>query len=96
MSQCTLCGHQLERTSTSRRVKTSDAASETDPLTLEAIERLVPGAGNLLQPAKLNSNGTIVGLSPSNLLGSTRELVSYTLTYFLFHVVSFSSAMSLR
>ncbi|PVD35048.1 hypothetical protein C0Q70_06329 [Pomacea canaliculata] len=78
MSQCTLCGHQLERTSTSRRVKTSDAASETDPLTLEAIERLVPGASNLLQPAKLNSNGTIVGLSPSNLLGSTRELTPDT------------------
>ncbi|KAK7486956.1 hypothetical protein BaRGS_00021772 [Batillaria attramentaria] len=63
MSQCTLCGHQLERPTVSRRKTTSDVSTETEPLTLESVETLIPGAGSILRPTKLNSNGTIVGMS---------------------------------
>lgn len=62
MSQCTLCGHQLERPTNTRRKTTCDVATETEPLALES-DQLAPGALSILRPTKLNSNGTIVGMS---------------------------------
>lgn len=77
MSQCTLCGHQLERSSHSSRSKirsTNDVATETDAL---YIEELIPGSSNVVRPTKLNSNGTIVGIS-TNFISGTKELVGYS------------------
>ncbi|XP_076467514.1 uncharacterized protein LOC143298537 [Babylonia areolata] len=57
MSQCTLCGHSLERVTT-RKKMTSDVATETDPLTEETF-----GGVSVMHPAQLNSNGTLVGMA---------------------------------
>ncbi|KAK7097782.1 protein cramped-like [Littorina saxatilis] len=70
MSQCTLCGHSLDRSATRRR-NSADVATETDPLMVEAV-----GGVNLAHPAKLNSNGTIVGMAAkSNFITTTKDLM---------------------
>ena len=57
MSQCTLCGHLLERV-TSRKKTTCDVATETLPMTAEAL-----GDPRVVQSPRLNSNGTLVGMA---------------------------------
>ena len=70
MSQCTLCGHLLDR-SAPRKKTSSDAATETDLLNSEVM-----GGDSMAHPAKLNSNGTLVGLSSkANFISSTKDLV---------------------
>ena len=67
MSQCTLCGHLLDR-SAPRKKTFCNAATETDLLNM--------GADSMVHPAKLNSNGTLVGLSSkTNFISSTKDLV---------------------
>ena len=78
MSQCTLCGHPLDR-SAPRKKTCSDAATETDLLSVEAM-----GGDGLALPARLNSNGTLVGLasnSKTKFISSTNMVCRAVMTF---------------